>query len=781
MKRELIDRNWRFKFKDSEFTDVDLPHDYSIIQKRDPNSTAGYLGGFFPGGVAVYEKSLFIPAGSKGKKIVLEFEGVYMKTTVSCNGSIAASHPYGYTSFHCDITPYLLYGKENIISVSVSNTTPSARWYSGSGIYRHVWLLTGERTHIAPWGVSFITPEVSRERSAALVTTKIANICGETVSATVRTRLCDADGSCVSSRETTVKTEPGAETETVQELTVTDARLWSAGDPYLYTLVSEVIDGGEVIDIQETKVGFRSVSVDCKNGFMINGVSVKLKGGCVHHDNGVLGAASYDRSEERKVELLKARGYNAIRCAHNPPAPSFLDACDRIGMLVIDEAFDNWRTDTFGNGYSAWFEDRWQSDLTSMILRDRNHPSVVIWSTGNEVSERDGSSGGYKYAAALAEHVRKLDGTRPVTHAICGIWKTEDELNNLTEILGIGETGGDTWGALTEKFAEPLDIVGYNYLYERYETDGTKYPGRVICGTESHPRHIPEYWDRVEKLPYVIGDFVWTALDYFGESGVGNLRYDGVDNTYGRRYPWHIANCGDLDICGFRRPQSYYKDCVWGVSDAPYIAVYKPEHYGEKTIISDWGWEDVVPSWTWPGFEGKPIAIDVYSEDDEVELFLNGESLGRKKAGKANRYIASFETYYQPGELIAAGYNNGTETARTTLKTAGAPYELKLTPDRAVIRAGYGDLSYVTVGLYDADKNALTNAGDEIIFEVSGPGTLVAVGNGNPESEEMYTGNAQKLYYGRALAVVRSSGIPGKIKLSAAAGGLKSSVVIRAE
>lgn len=721
--------------------------------------------------MATYEKTLFIPEEWKGRKVLLEFEGVYMNAVVHFNGNIVAKHPYGYTSFLCDLTPYLLYGRDNKISVFVNNSAlPNTRWYSGSGIYRHVWLLVGEKVHIPPWGVYVTTPKVSFEAATVSVRTTVENDSSAAADVTVRSTLLAASGSEVAKGEVKLSVPANSSAEAAQVLEVISPELWSQDNPYLYVLRSEIIRGGAVIDKTETKVGIRSISFDAKSGFKLNGVPIKLRGGCVHHDCRLLGAAAYDRAEERKVELLKASGYNAVRCAHNPPSPVFLDACDRLGMLVIDEIFDCWREAKVLNDYSVYFEEWWQRDLTSMVLRDRNHPCIIMWSIGNEIPELTGFSEGYALARKLADAIRKLDNTRAITSAL-----TEFLLYPLVSTSGADperRIPEELWIEHSSKFAEPLDVVGYNYMLHRYESDGKNFPNRIICGTESFPNMVYEIWDAVERLPYVIGDFVWTAIDYLGEAGIGRVSYDETDFSFLGRYPWHQAFCGDIDICGFKRPQSYYRDCVWGVSKAPYIAVHKPENYGKKPRISLWGWPDVVSSWTWPGYEGKPTVVDVYSTNSEVELLLNGRSLGRKPAGKANRYIASFEVVYEPGELVAIGYEKGVEVSRTVLRTAGRPAKIRLKPDRDVLKAEFRDLSYVTVELMDAADNVCHNANDNVYFTVYGVGSIVAVGTGNPVSEEMYVGNQRRVHEGRAMVVVHSNGEPGEIVLTATADGV---------
>ena len=778
MQEVNLDRQWLFsmpftqKFRRPEA--VDLPHDFSLIQQRVPASPGGPGNGYFPGGLGVYEKTFSVPAAWQGKKILLEFEGVYMNCTVRLNNQLVGRHPYGYTSFHCDLTPHLRYGTDNTVKVQVNNVClPNSRWYSGSGIYRRVRLLLGEPVHIPPWGIYVTTPEVSPESSVVKVETTINNAAETAMMVTVRSTLLNSQKESVSVKESAVRVAGKSEETSRQELVVSPAALWSVDHPYLYTLRSELVKEGVVIDTVVTKIGIRALSFDATNGFQLNGVPMKLKGGCVHHDCGLLGSAAYDRAEERKVELLKKNGFNAVRCAHNPPSPAFLDACDRRGMLVIDEAFDCWNEEKNPGDYALVFAEWWQRDLAAMVLRDRNHPSIIMWSTGNEIIERDGRSEGYRYARELAGFIRKLDNTRPVNNAVCTLWY--DPSTHPPAAHWPKDANTDYWGKLTEEFIAPLDVAGYNYLLERYEKDGEKYPNRIICGTESYPLKAFDYWEATERLPHVIGDFVWTALDYLGEAGLGRVRL-GKDREFHGPYPHHTAFCGDMDICGFKRPQSYYRDCIWGTATAPYIAVHNPGLHGVEVDITRWGWPDVSSSWTWPGYEGKPVVVDVYSRDEEVELFLNGKSHGRKPAGKAAGYIATFELEYQPGELAVVGY--GPRESRAALKTAGAPATIRLTPDRPRLKAEYGDLSFVTVELLDSAGNLVTNAGNKLYFTACGVGNLQAVGNGDPRSEEMYVGNERRVYQGRAMAVVKANGEPGEILLSAGAEGLPPATLV---
>jgi beta-galactosidase len=705
---------------------------------------------------------------------------MYMNAKVSVNGNVAGFRPYGYSSFHVDLKPYLVYGAENEVTVVANNgAQPNSRWYSGTGIYRHVWLRTSAAVHIQPWGVFVTTPVADSASSTVSVATEIENAAGAPAAVLLSSKVLTAAGEVVARVETPLKIEANSVLKAGQTLTVAGAKLWSVDEPNLYTLVSEVLVGGELVDVEKTVFGIRSIAVDAQNGFRLNGVPMKLKGGCVHHDNGLLGSASYDRAEERKIELMKAAGYNAVRCAHNIPAPAMLDACDRLGMLVIDETFDCWRMGKNPNDYHLYFEDWWQRDTETMVKRDRNHPSIIMWSIGNEVGERTGASDGYSWARKQAECVRSLDDTRLVTAALPALFEemlasfSTAGMDKMYDYLSgeLADPNNDRWGTLTKPYTDNLDVVGYNYLIKRYDADGAKFPERVMCGTETFPHWAFDFWSTTDRLPYLIGDFVWTSIDYLGESGIGQVSFDG-SMQFAASYPYHMANCGDIDICGFKRPQSYFRDILWGVRKAPYIAVLDPQHHGKQISFNPWGWEPVIDSWDFPGSEGKATRVEVYSADDEVELWMNGAMVGRKPAGAPVKNKAVFEVTYQPGEISAVGFSGGKETARTALKTASAPAALRLSPDRAQINAAYGDLAYITVEVVDKNDRVVKHAGHEVVFEVSGAGELIAVGTANQVSEELYVGDRRKAFAGRLMAVVRSNGQGGDIRVTASADGL---------
>lgn len=762
MGRRLLDEDWRFHpgeaqdatkpdYDETGWRVLDLPHDYSIELPRDPHSPSGASNGFFPMGVGWYRKTFSLHGDAKGQKVLVEFEGIYMNAEVWLNGHFLGRHPYGYTSFWHDLTPYASFDEEgNVLAVRVDNAAQlNSRWYSGSGIYRHVWLTVVDPVHLAPWGTYITTPRI--ESGAAVVRARftVENGAGSAREAAVRCRILGPDGREAGRMEGRLKIEADASGEIEQECRIAGPQLWSPESPHLYRLEAEVLADGKAVDAAAVPFGIRSFSFDAERGFVLNGRRMKLRGGCAHHDDGPLGAASFDRAEERKVELLKASGYNAVRCAHNPPAPAFLDACDRLGLLVIDEAFDCWREGKNPYDYHISFDDWWRRDIASMVRRDWNHPSVIMWSIGNELVER-GRPEGAGIARSLADYVRSLDPTRPVTAAVNGV---------------------KDWIALDGLFAV-LDVCGYNYQYRQYRPDHDRHPGRIMFGSESAPKEAFENWQEIEALDHVVGDFVWTSLDYLGESGIGRVHFDGDGAPFLGEYPWHQANCGDLDLCYGKRPQSYYRDILWRRGDELYIAVHTPVPAGKEPVVTYWGWEDVRPSWTWPGREGEMVKVDVYSACDEVELFLNGRSLGTKPSGRTERRMASFAVPYEAGSLKAVGKRSGVKAAECELTTAGPPAALRLMPDRSDIRAVRGDLSFVTVEVVDAEGRLNPNADQNVLFTVAGEGSIQAVGSADPTSEEPYRGNQRRAFGGRCLVVVRSNGNSGAILLRAQADGL---------
>ena len=775
----LFDADWRFHrggaqgaespgFDDSKWKKIDLPHDWSIEDLGqaglpgtnspfDPDAIGQVSTGFTVGGTGWYRKTFLIPSYEKGKRIHIRFDGVYMNADCWLNGQHIGNHPYGYTSFWFDITDKIKYGEKNLIAVQVKNEGQNSRWYSGSGIYRHVWLEMSEEVHIAQWGVYITTPEVSSSIAGIKIDIKVVNERNNTIPVRIVTEIRNPGGGVVAKTETRQNMSGRSEYVFKQELNIENPQLWSLESPGLYKAVIGVFDSDKGLEENETAFGIRSISFDATNGFRLNGKTVKLQGGCVHHDNGPLGSKAFDRAEERRIELLKASGFNAIRCSHNPPSPAFLNACDRLGMLVIDEAFDMWRIANNPNDYHLYFDEWWQRDIESMVMRDRNHPSVIMWSIGNEIRDMENPKV-IEVAKMLGAHIRHLEPTRPVAAAV----------NNLRP--------------QKDPFFATLDVCGYNYaaggdhMQESiYRQDHSRVPGRVMMGTESYALESFDAWMGVVDNPFVIGDFVWTAFDYIGEASIGWRGYWQKQNFY----PWNLAYCGDIDICGWKRPQSFYRDALWKENQ---LSVFvKPPTPGfplnpEKQSWSKWEWHDVVADWNWKGYENKPLEVSVYSSCEEAELFLNGKSLGRKKTNRDTKFTANWNVAYQPGILKTVGYKNGKEVASSQLQTAKPVSKIKLSADRTTIAADGQDLCYITVELTDANGIRNPKAENLVKFKVSG-GSIAGVGNANPVSLESYQLPQRKAWQGRCLVIVRSSGKTTAITLTALVDGLPSSSI----
>lgn len=798
VKRINIDRGWSFSMgKPRWFLNevpktriVDLPHDFTISTETYPEAPSGASSGYYNGDIGNYTKTLEIPAEWEGKKVFVEFDGVYKDATVSFGGHVAAEHPYGYTPFHADLSSLIQPGKSGDLSVVVNNSAqPNSRWYSGSGIYRHVDLLVGEPIHIAPWGIFAYTERVADGTAYIAVEITVKN--DTTKAENVRV---SAEMAGVSAKRA-LHIEAGASSVARLKLIVPEVKLWDIDSPNLYTVSAAVEDlGGNVLDTDTTEFGVRTISVDVKNGFLLNGRTIKLKGGCVHHDNGMLGAASFYDSEYRKFSLMKKGGFNAIRCAHNPPSRDMLKVCDELGMLVMDEAFDMWKMEKTAHDYHLHFNDWWKRDMDAFITRDRNHPCIIMWSTGNEIVERGGLSGGYELSRQLADHVRSLDPTRPVTNAVCSMWSglTPEETEKLREERKkAAENGGtqnmstpymdEIWGKYTEAFAAPLDVMGYNYLDARYAADGERYPDRVICGTESFPLDIDIIWHEVKRLPYVIGDFTWTGFDYLGEAGIGKADYTepgspadaNAGASHVSAYPWRLANDSDFDICGFERPQLHYRRIVWG-SGETFIAARDPKNYGKIEHVSRWGWPICENHWNWDGCEGRMTTVDVYSAAEEVELLFNGKSVGKAPAGESNRFIAKFDLPYQPGTLTAVSYTGGKEVSRDEIKTAGKPAALKISSDVASLKADGQSLAFVVAELVDESGQRVPNAEALCTASVEGEGSLAAFGIARPATTENYTKASFTAYEGRVMAIVRAGWQSGSVKVCISAEGVGS-------
>jgi len=775
-----FDSGWKFlrdsvagaqnpSFDDSGWRTLDLPHDWSIenYAERDnedhigpftKTSEGGVSTGHVKGGTGWYRKH-FIPDDSyRMKNVSVCFDGVYMITTVWVNGKKAGDHFYGYTPFSFDISGLLIPGSDNVIAVEVKNPGKNSRWYSGSGIYRHVWLTITNPLRIAENGLYVTTNLLSKNTAQIRLSVKLKNSGHENSEGKLVTFISDTDDRVIDKTEKSIEIEPDGTLSVEQSLKITQPSVWSVDNPHLYRATSQVVVKGKIIDSYSVPFGVRTLDFSAGKGFRLNDIPLELKGACMHHDNGLLGSAAFDRAEERRIEIMKANGYNAIRTSHNPPSKQFLDACDRLGMLVIDEAFDMWEHPKNPSDYSNYFKNNWKNDLQSMILRDRNHPSVIAWSIGNEIYERADTSG-QRIAGQLVRVVKSLDNSRPVTAAICFFW----------------DHPGTDWSASEKAFAS-LDIGGYNYEWREYENDHKKYPDRIMAGTESFPIEAFENWQQVEKDSWVIGDFVWTGMDYLGESGIGHVYYDKKDASFSMPWPWYNSWCGDIDITGQKKAQSYFRDVVWGRSNLE-MAVHAPLPAGEKESISMWGWPAEYQSWTWPGEEGDTLQVSVYSRCQEVRLELNGKVIGQKQTSDETRLTAKFTVLYSPGELKAIGIINGKEVATKLFKTAGKPSHLILTADRTHINADRNDLAYVSVEVRDKDENLIPNTDISVKFTVSGGGELLASGNAAPDDMHSFRKPECRTFNGKCLAIIRPYSKAGSIKVNAETAGLPDATI----
>ncbi len=772
----LFNFNWLFHYgdlengeapgwDDSEWRNLDLPHDWSIEdlpgQDSPFDSTAinGISMGYLKGGTSWYRKNFHVPKKLNSKRISIIFEGIYMNADVWLNGKHLGNHPYGYTSFYYDITEALNFGGENVLAVEVKNEGSNSRWYPGSGINRNVWLSVTNPVHIANWGTFITTPEITPGEAVVALELNMVNARNEDVNIDIVTTIIDKSGKQIASIISNESIGAGSKNKLLQNLEVSGPQLWSPDSPELYTALTEIKLQDKLIDEKVTTFGIRKIEFSTE-GFFLNGENVLLKGACVHHGNGPLGAAAYDRAEERRVELMKASGFNAIRCAHNPPSPAFLDACDRLGILVIDESFDMWRYPKRPDDYSNYFDEWWEKDLESMILRDRNHPSIIMWSTGNEIPER-GRPEGVETSKELVEFVKKLDSTRPVTAAVNGLTPDKDP------------------------YFATLDIAGYNYAVggdhweeSLYAKDHNRVSDRIIYCAESYPLEAFGSWMSVKEYPYVIGDFVWTGFDYLGEASIGWLGYPHEGNFY----PWNHAFCGDIDICGFKRPQSWYRNVLWEHGKQLSLWVTPPEPSfplnPDKAPWSKWEWQDVVNEWNWEKHEGEIFDVYAYSAYEEVELFLNGNSLGKKATSQENEWIASWEVPYQSGELLAIAYEDDEIIDSSIIKTAKETEKILLTPDRTQIKANGQDICYITVDLVDREGIRNPEAENLIHFSISGPAEVLATGSSNPRSTESFRQPKRKAWKGRCLLIVKTTREAGEIVVTAKAEGLDDTRVI---
>jgi beta-galactosidase len=777
-----LNEGWRFKLSSDmvqglfgggeAFREVRLPHD-AMRDQRAPSALSGPLTGYHNTGAIRYERDLDVPAAWADMVVLLEFEGVYRDARVYVNNALAAHHPFGYTGFTIALNPLVEFGQVNTIVVE-SRTHQDARWYSGAGIYRPVHLHVVSPAHLVAEDLIITTPDVTMESATVRADASLRNDSPHTRTVRMTATILDSVGSAVDTVSTPVTLRPGQQAKHVFRFFVNSPALWDVDLPNLYTAVLTLHDDREEIDRVTVGFGIRHLLLDPEHGLRINGRTVKLRGGAIHHDNGPLGAATIGRAEERRVQLLKEAGFNAIRMAHNPASKALLDACDRVGMLVINEAFDVWSQGKSENDYSLVFAEKWRDDLREMIVSSRNHPSVIMYSTGNEIIELASPAGAH-LARLLASFARDLDPTRYITNALQLMWiGITDPESGAVEAMNaaLGDQDPKTFrepntrdleiGRQTEEFASVLDVVGYNYAEERYLFDMTQFPGRIVFGSETFPSRIARYWPLVLKYSHVIGDFTWTAWDYLGEVGVGSIAREGDDveaSAFLREYPYLVAGVGDIDITGGRRPVSYYREIVFGLRKDPYIAVQAPELYDRPiTRKLPWSLTDGIESWSWDGNEGRPVRVEVFAGGDEVALLLNGVEVGRSAVGANFPARADFETAWVRGALEAVAYQDGVEIGRHQLLSADRDVVITATADRSHLRSDDTDLAFIEIALQDANGTIHTMADRTVAVHVSGAGQLIALASADPATEERFDASERSTYRGRALAIVRPLG-----------------------
>lgn len=767
-------KEWKFRKKGAEgSTFVTLPHDAMIYEDRDKECESGSAGAYFPGGVYEYEKEFYVPADWEGKKVLLRFEGVYRKADISVNGVHVGRIVNGYTERTFDLTQALHYGVGNTIKAVVDNSeVPNSRWYSGSGIYRPVTLFVLESSHIKLDGIKINT--ISYAPAKITVSAKHT---GGVASVFI------LDGDKV------VAADAGDEVE----LEIPDAKLWSDTDPFLYTCKVVLKDNNEITDTREVSFGIRKIEWSSK-GLLINGQETLLRGGCVHHDNGILGACAYAEAEERKVRIMKEYGYNAIRSSHNPCSRAMLDACDRLGMYMMDETWDMWYQHKSKYDYAADFMDNYTADIDSMVQKDYNHPCVIMYSIGNEISE-PAKKEGMDLAHKMIDLVHELDDSRPVTAGlnlmiVANAAKGQEMYNEDGGINAetAGEIGGEPdEGAsqmpdmsqmnstmfnqmammvgngmnhsadskeadeATSPILDALDIAGYNYASGRYPLEGEAHPDRIVFGSETFPQDIPVNWAMVEQYPYLIGDFMWTAWDYLGEAGLGAWAYTEDAMSFNKPYPWLLGGAGVIDLIGHGDGSALLAKAVWGKNNGQIgIAVTPANHPGIEVIKSAWRGTNAIPSWSWKGCEGNPVTVEVYTKAAKVVLSLNGNVIG--EAAPVN-CKACFETTYQPGELSAVGYDqNGSAIESGSLHSADGENMIRLRTDNSV--AVNDKVVFIEVDICGENGVVESNA-DELLMVRAEGAEILGFGSGQRRSEESFVSSSYTSYYGRALAAVR--------------------------
>ncbi|MBQ8163395.1 MAG: DUF4982 domain-containing protein [Clostridia bacterium] len=775
MKKINFGKGWEFSLNGSPQGKVDIPHDFSICQERNENAPSGDDGGYFPGGYGVYKKTF---VAKKNRKYFFMSDGAFGITEVFLNENLLLINKYGYNSFYVELSDYLRYDKENTLVINVNNKwQPNARWYTGSGLYRDVYLCECTESYLDPFGPFVYTEEVFE--NDARMGAEVRFFAEKSGEGAIDFEIFE-DGK----RDPVVKftkyifADKG-ENKVSTKFQIRQAKIWDLEKPSMYS-VRVTLRLDKNTDTESAVFGVRTVYIDSEKGLLLNGKSIKLRGGCVHHDHGPIGSCVYADAEYRRIAKLKEAGFNSVRCSHNPQSPVFYDACDRLGILVIDELFDYWTEGKRADDFHMFFGDMFEEQIDLIVRKNRCHPSIIMWSTGNEIPQKAGHGYGYRISRQIADGIRSIDTSRPITHALCGLWDKE-EYSKLEkgESQDFGAEHFDFWADRTKIVADTTDIIGYNYAEERVDKDLEKFPQRVIMITESFPLCAYTTTKQINNTPRLVGDFVWTAWDYFGETGLGHISYE-KEATWGRlNYPNHIADCGDFDICGKRKPQSYYREISWGLRKDPYIIVKHPKNARKKYAISGWGFYDGIPSWNWHDYEGAPIDVCVFAECDELILEINGKEVARQSRSDCGVY--KLETEYHSGEICAKAAINGKIVGSITLKTEDVAEKIGLMAERDYLAKGTKKpdqrLIYVDVAIEDKNGALCTRDNRCVSYEAEGA-DIIAVGSTCLTSEEQYITTKRTVNNGKALVILKKHTDAEKIILRANTEGLPTSELV---
>jgi beta-galactosidase len=749
-----FDTGWRFHlgdasgaqaptFDDSSWTALDVPHDWSISLPFTQNSPAGAGGGYLNGGVGWYRKTFTLPASAAGQRLFVQFDGVYMDSTVYLNGTQVGARPYGFSSFECDLTASAKLGASNVLAVRVNNQQPSSRWYSGSGIYRHTWLKTVNPIHVAYTGTAVTTPQVSAGSATVNIAVTIQNDSSSAQPVTVASSVGDPNGMEVGSAASPATSVPAGKTATVtQTVTVANPKLWGIASPDLYTAITTVSAGGAVADTYTTSFGIRTFAFNANSGFTLNGAPVKINGTCNHHDLGALGAAVNTRAIERRLQQLKAMGVNGLRTSHNPPAPEFLDLADRLGFLVMDEAFDCWDQAKNQYDYARFFSQWSATDIGDMVARDRNHPSVIIWSIGNEIQDSNNAG----VAQALIAAVKAKDATRAIGQAFAQA-SPGAQVAPMEDVVGLNyapyvydslHAGNPSWKFFASESSSAVRSRGVyktpvtSNILTSSDNQCSSYDNSVVSwGTSAEGS-----WSSVNTRPFIAGEFIWTGFDYIGEPTPYN-------------WPSKSSYFGAIDTAGFPKDIFYFYQSKWNAAGPPMVHI----------APMDW------TSWT----AGQSVPVFVYTNADSVELLLNGASLGSKTMNATTGHL-QWSVPFATGTLEAKATKGGAVVATDSVRTAGAAAKLALTPDRATIAADGRDLAYVEVDVVDAQGVVVPKANDTIAVAVSGPGTLVGLDAGDATNHDSYKGTSHAAFSGKLMAIVQSTTTAGTVTVTATSG-----------